>query len=149
MGENRGSTLEVVVSRMKMRGSGIRFILVSATVPNIDDIAAWIGNPRKSGPAHVLKVGLFRNPVPRKPLKNIGCIQFGEEYRPCKLARHVAAFNRRRENNDFQFTKLLDSKLFGIIQQYSSGKPILVFVSTRKGDSKLWLPQSVADTTEH
>ncbi|KAH6918431.1 Sec63 Brl domain-containing protein [Coprinopsis sp. MPI-PUGE-AT-0042] len=113
LGESRGSTLEVVVSRMKMRGSKTRFILVSATVPNIDDIAAWIGNSAKSGPAKVLK--------------------FGEEFRPCKLARHVVPFNRKKDSNDFQFAKVLDSKLFGIIQQYSAGKPILVFVSTRKG----------------
>ena len=42
--ESRGSTLEVVASRMKFRGSLIRFILVSATVPNIQDVAAWIGS---------------------------------------------------------------------------------------------------------
>lgn len=44
LNETRGSTLEVVVSRMKLRGSSVRFILVSATVPNIEDIAAWIGS---------------------------------------------------------------------------------------------------------
>lgn len=43
LNESRGSTLEVVTSRMKFRGSLIRFILVSATVPNIQDVAAWIG----------------------------------------------------------------------------------------------------------
>ncbi|TFK30070.1 P-loop containing nucleoside triphosphate hydrolase protein [Coprinopsis marcescibilis] len=113
LGETRGSTLEVVVSRMKMRGSGTRFVLVSATVPNIDDIACWIGNSQNSGPAITLK--------------------FGEEYRPCKLTRHVVGFGRRREQNTFQFVKILDAKLFGVIQKYSAGKPILVFVATRKG----------------
>ena len=29
---------------MKLRGSDVRFMLVSATVPNIADIAAWIGS---------------------------------------------------------------------------------------------------------
>jgi hypothetical protein len=43
LNESRGSTLEVVTSRMKFRGSLIRFVLVSATVPNIQDVAAWIG----------------------------------------------------------------------------------------------------------
>ena len=28
---------------MKARGSNVRFALVSATVPNIDDVASWIG----------------------------------------------------------------------------------------------------------
>ncbi|KAG1891431.1 P-loop containing nucleoside triphosphate hydrolase protein [Suillus subluteus] len=44
LNESRGSTLEVVVSRMKARGSNVRFLLVSATVPNIEDVASWIGS---------------------------------------------------------------------------------------------------------
>lgn len=50
LNETRGSTLEVVISRMKTRGSAVRFVLVSATVPNIEDISSWIasaGNPDK------------------------------------------------------------------------------------------------------
>lgn len=43
LNESRGSTLEVCIARMKLRGSAVRFILVSATAPNIGDIAAWIG----------------------------------------------------------------------------------------------------------
>lgn len=30
---------------MKSLGLGVRFLLVSATVPNICDIADWVGNP--------------------------------------------------------------------------------------------------------
>ncbi|KAJ7934190.1 hypothetical protein B0H13DRAFT_649676, partial [Mycena leptocephala] len=41
--------------------------LVSATVPNIEDIASWIGNKR-------------RNAV----------FEFAEDFRPCKPTRHVA-----------------------------------------------------------
>lgn len=37
--EKRGATLEVVISRMKQIGSNIRFIALSATVPNILDVA--------------------------------------------------------------------------------------------------------------
>jgi replicative superfamily II helicase len=44
LNETRGSTLEVVISRMRTRGSAVRFVLVSATVPNIEDIASWIGS---------------------------------------------------------------------------------------------------------
>jgi ATP-dependent DNA helicase HFM1/MER3 len=44
LNETRGSTLEVVISRMRTQGSGVRFVLVSATVPNIKDIASWIGS---------------------------------------------------------------------------------------------------------
>jgi ATP-dependent DNA helicase HFM1/MER3 len=56
LNESRGSTLEVVISRMKARGSNVRFLLVSATVPNIDDVASWIGNSN-NGPAKTFEVG--------------------------------------------------------------------------------------------
>ncbi|KAF9075685.1 Sec63 Brl domain-containing protein [Rhodocollybia butyracea] len=113
LNETRGSTLEVVVSRMKLRGSSVRFLFVSATVPNIQDIANWIGQDAQSGSA--------------------GVYQFGEEYRPCKLVRHVVGFPRPKGQNEFLFSKNLDYKLFPTLQTYSVGKPILVFVSSRKG----------------
>ncbi|KAF7311383.1 DEAD/DEAH-box DNA helicase [Mycena kentingensis (nom. inval.)] len=113
LNETRGSTLEVVISRMKSRGSAVRFVLVSATVPNIEDIAAWIGNQRLDGPATVF--------------------EFGEEFRPCKLTRHVIPVDRGRSENDFQFGHKLDRRLFPALQNHAVGKPILVFVATRKG----------------
>jgi ATP-dependent DNA helicase HFM1/MER3 len=33
---------------MKARGSDVRFLLVSATVPNIEDVASWIGSSHVS-----------------------------------------------------------------------------------------------------
>ncbi|KAJ7256507.1 Sec63 Brl domain-containing protein [Mycena haematopus] len=113
LNETRGSTLEVVISRMKTRGSTVRFVLVSATVPNIHDIAAWIGNKRRDDAAIVF--------------------QFGEDFRPCKLTRHVVGVPRQRGDNDFSFARKLDYKVFPALQAHSIGKPILVFVSTRKG----------------
>ncbi|TRM59292.1 Sec63 Brl domain-containing protein [Schizophyllum amplum] len=114
LNETRGSTLEVVISRMKTRGTSVRFVMVSATVPNIQDIASWVGSARnRSEPAKVY--------------------EFGEEYRPCKLTRHVVGVPRQKNSNDFQFAKILDYKIFETLQTYSSGKPILVFVATRKG----------------
>jgi ATP-dependent DNA helicase HFM1/MER3 len=39
--DERGATLEAVVSRMKSIGTKVRFVALSATVPNADDIATW------------------------------------------------------------------------------------------------------------
>ncbi|KAL7283636.1 hypothetical protein ACG7TL_003072 [Trametes sanguinea] len=113
LNESRGSTLEVVVSRMKLRGSSVRFLVVSATVPNIVDVADWIGNRANDGPALVK--------------------EFGEEYRPCKLSRFVYGVQRRRDTNDFVFAKALDYRLYGVLQQHCNNKPVLVFCPTRKG----------------
>jgi ATP-dependent DNA helicase HFM1/MER3 len=54
--ESRGSTLEVVICRMKMRGSAVRFVAVSATVPNIDDVAHWIASRYSNGAAASFQV---------------------------------------------------------------------------------------------
>ncbi|CAK5265299.1 unnamed protein product [Mycena citricolor] len=124
LNESRGSTLEVVISRMKTRGSAVRFVLVSATVPNIDDIAAWIGNSQRDAAAKVF--------------------EFGEQFRPCKLTRHVIGVARQKNENDFSFARKLDFKLFGALQTYSVGKPILVFVSTRKGVCELQINVELA-----
>ncbi|KAI9466064.1 P-loop containing nucleoside triphosphate hydrolase protein [Lactarius psammicola] len=113
LNELRGSTLEVVVSRMKTRGSAVRFVAVSATVPNIDDVARWISSRHSNGAAATLS--------------------FGEEYRPCQLSRFVYGFPRGKNQNDFLFARSLNYRLFPLLQQHSANKPILIFVSTRKG----------------
>ena len=43
--EDRGAVLEVVIARMKLRAR-VRFVAVSATVPNIHDVSKWIGEGR-------------------------------------------------------------------------------------------------------
>ncbi|RPD80369.1 P-loop containing nucleoside triphosphate hydrolase protein [Lentinus tigrinus ALCF2SS1-7] len=113
LNETRGSTLEVVVSRMKLRGRSVRFIVVSATVPNIQDVADWIGNPSRDGTAIVK--------------------EFGEEFRPCKLSKFVYGLPRRKDTNDFAFAKALDYKCYSVLQQHCYNKPVLVFCATRKG----------------
>ncbi|KAM3083752.1 ATP-dependent DNA helicase MER3 [Clarireedia jacksonii] len=108
----RGATLEAVVSRMKSQGASVRFVALSATVPNSEDIATWLGKDSvdKNSPAH------------RET--------FGEEFRPVKLQKHVYGYESR--TNDFAFEKILDGKLPTLIQKYSCKKPIMVFCFTRK-----------------
>ncbi|KAG1754344.1 hypothetical protein EDB19DRAFT_1902496 [Suillus lakei] len=115
LNESRGSTLEVVVSRMKARGSDVRFLLVSATVPNIEDVASWIGSNHTSS-GHPGQI-----------------FQFGDEYRPCRLTRFVYGVDKPRGQNDFAYAHTLDARLFTVLQHHAVDKPILVFCPTRKG----------------
>lgn len=110
--ESRGATLEAVVSRMKTYGSKVRFIALSATVPNAADIACWLGkdygHPRL--PAH-LEV-------------------FGEDFRPVKLQKFVHGFDAKL--SDHAFDSYLNSQLWKYIEMHTQRKPILVFCMTRK-----------------
>jgi len=109
--EDRGATLEAVVSRMKSVGSDVRFVALSATVPNSEDIAAWLGKDPMN--QHI--------PASRE--------RFGEEFRPVKLQKHVCGYQSTA--NDFAFEKTLDSKLFDVISKCSHRKPMMVFCATR------------------
>lgn len=110
--EDRGAVLEAVVSRMKSLGSDVRFVALSATVPNFHDVAAWLGKntaePYNAAPYEI----------------------FGEEFRPVKLQKHVCGV-ASQNSNDFAFEKSLDAKLPDIISKYSAGKPLIVFCATR------------------
>ncbi|KAL8699694.1 MAG: hypothetical protein Q9201_005856 [Fulgogasparrea decipioides] len=110
--ETRGACLEAVVSRMKSVATDVRFIALSATVPNSDDIATWLGqNPTTQHlPAHRER--------------------FGEEFRPVRLQKHV--YGLPFNGNDWGFEKVCDPKLPEIIAKHSQKKPIMVFCITRK-----------------
>jgi ATP-dependent DNA helicase HFM1/MER3 len=86
----RGATLEAVVSRMKSLGCHVRFVALSATVPNSEDIATWLGknNSEQGQPAQRFT--------------------FDESFRPVKLQKHVVGV--ASQSNDFAFDKQLDAK---------------------------------------
>nr|CAG8495207.1 8314_t:CDS:10 [Entrophospora candida] len=143
--EDRGSILEV--SRMKIMGAKCRIIAVSATIPNINDVAVWISlnsqieSDSSSNNQHQQKAKI---------------LEFGEEYRPVKLSRHVLSY--KSDGNAFKFDKSINDKqvnyanfkmfnnhhnsyysyyfklyrLLDIIKNYSDGKPVMVFCTTRK-----------------
>ena len=109
--EERGATLEAVVSRMKSVGSNVRFVALSATVPNSDDIAAWLGKDSMNPEVPAMRE------------------KFGEEFRPVRLKKHVCGY--QASTNDFAFDKSLNGKLPEVISKWSQRKPIMVFCFTR------------------
>lgn len=109
--EDRGATLEAVVSRMKSVGSDVRFIALSATIPNFADVATWLGRDTMN---------------PDQPASKE---RFGEEFRPVKLSKHVCGY--QTNSNDFAFEKMLNAKLPEVIAKHSHRKPIMVFCFTR------------------
>ncbi|GAA94271.1 uncharacterized protein L969DRAFT_55148 [Mixia osmundae IAM 14324] len=111
LNEKRGSTLEVIVMRMRSRVLGLRVIAVSATVPNVSDVAQWL-HASDGSPAI--------------------CLSFGDEVRPCALTRAVCAYPRKPQTNDFVFARSLDSKLIDVVQKYCDHRPALIFCNSRK-----------------
>ncbi|XP_057464272.1 DExH-box ATP-dependent RNA helicase DExH17 isoform X1 [Actinidia eriantha] len=117
LNDPRGAALEAIVSRIKLLAcnpemksstlSCVRFLAVSATIPNIGDLAEWLMVPFQ------------------------GIKRFGEEMRPVKLTTKVFGYTPAK--NDFLFEKRLQNYIFDLLMQYSRGKSALIFCSTRKG----------------
>ncbi|OIV97201.1 hypothetical protein TanjilG_28952 [Lupinus angustifolius] len=117
LNDPRGASLEAIVSRIKIVACNpklklnpiaqVRFLAVSATIPNIEDLAEWLKVPDN------------------------GIKRFGEEMRPVKLTTKV--FGYAPAKNDFLFEKRLQNYIFDILMQFSRGKSALIFCSTRKG----------------
>jgi ATP-dependent DNA helicase HFM1/MER3 len=111
----RGATLEAAVSRMQTMHEGldsqIRFVAISATIPNIEDLSAWI-NAGSS--------------------QSVGEHKFGESYRPVKLQVSVESYSS--SGNPWIFDKVLNKKVADVLTKYNPDlRPTLVFCSTRKG----------------
>lgn len=90
LNEGRGAVLEAVVSRMKSVGSNVRFIALSATIPNSEDIATWLGKDAT----------LQHLPAHRE--------LFGEEFRPVKLQKFVYGY--QSNGNNFAFDRVCGTK---------------------------------------
>ncbi|XP_020099757.1 ATP-dependent DNA helicase MER3 homolog isoform X3 [Ananas comosus] len=96
LNDPRGAALEAIVSRTKMLSripdmrstplADVRFIAVSATIPNIEDLAEWLLVPPQ------------------------GIKRFGEEMRPVKLTTKVFGYAPAR--NDFLFERRLQNFIF-------------------------------------
>lgn len=89
--------------------AGVRFVAVSATVPNAGDLAEWLGAPPQN-----IKV-------------------FGDEMRPVRLTTTVKGF--QKTNSDFLFDRRLTDKIWPVLMEFNRGKPALVFCPSRAGTS--------------
>lgn len=90
-----------VCMSMQLPIARVRFVAVSATVPNVRDIAQWL---------HVPPAGL---------------LVFGEEMRPVRLVTHVRGYSQT--GNDYLFERRLSDYLPGIVAEFSKGRPSLIF----------------------
>lgn len=127
VGEDRGATLEMVVVRMQMLRDEMtlkmseqkdpsvterktRIIAISATFPNLDDVATWMKCEK-------------------------GCHEFSELFRPVPLITHVVACGNC--SNPFVFDKTLDSKISGIIRKFCDKKQSMVFCASKASAENL------------
>jgi ATP-dependent DNA helicase HFM1/MER3 len=81
--------------------ASVRFVAVSATIPNFQDIAAWLHVPP------------------------CAALQFGEELRPVKLTTYVKGYAPAK--NDFLFERRLNNFLHDVVLEHHHGRPALVF----------------------
>lgn len=117
--EERGAAMEAIVSRVKaIQGAAAtardaasrlctRIVAISGTLPNVRDMAEWLG---------VCPAMTFA---------------FAASDRPVPLTVRVISY-AHDTSNPFAFHRFLSFKIFSLIQQYSEGKPTLVFCASRK-----------------
>ncbi|CEM04626.1 unnamed protein product [Vitrella brassicaformis CCMP3155] len=111
LGSKRGPCLEAVVARHMIQAKP-RLVAVSATVPNLDDVASWLGCGADPG-------ATMR--------------RFDATYRPVPLQHIVYGYPPAKDNNGFLFERGLNQHVPELIRRHSSGRPCLVFCVTKKG----------------
>lgn len=125
--DERGATLEAVATRMKSNGSQVRIIALSATIPNPEDIATWLG--KDSVNRHI--------PAAME--------RFGEEFRPVRLQKHVVGVHT--SSNDFAFDKALDNRYDSIFSALIND--CSKFKQTSGGHLKIFSEQTNHDLLCH
>uniref|UniRef100_A0A2S2Q4M4 Putative ATP-dependent DNA helicase HFM1 n=1 Tax=Sipha flava TaxID=143950 RepID=A0A2S2Q4M4_9HEMI len=102
--------MKIIPKFTKLINFTLRFVAVSATVSNIEDIAKWLRS-NQNDPTHYFKSN--------------------EDERPVKLQKIVLGYNYNPCSN-YKFDIDLTYKLKMLILQYSKGRPTLIFCTTRK-----------------
>lgn len=122
----RGDHLEVGLMNFTKHNKDARIILLSATMPNIDDMAGWL-----------------------KIISNKSCFVINSNYRPCPLKIHYEAYDDSFSSyNHLENEKI--NKCLDIIDYYPKDK-FLIFVHTKKTGEMLKkeLINSGVDTEFH
>lgn len=86
---------------MQLPIATFRAIAISASIPNIRDIAEWLNAPPEA------------------------VLEFGEELRPVKLNTFVRGYASTK--TDFLFERRLNDHILHVINEHSQEKPALVF----------------------
>lgn len=107
-----GSTGAEIPPRYGVTSKTLRIVSLSATLPNIEDIAAFIG----AGAAY----------------------SFDSSYRPVPLITHVIGLGYSGKNV-FMFDKNMGKEIPGLLRRFSNGKPAIVFCHTKKQTETLAL----------
>ncbi len=104
--DERGSVLEVTISRLR-RLCDPRVVALSATMPNSDDVAAWLDAPEET------------------------TFSFGEEYRPVPLEARVATYSHGENAFADKYRRLY--RALDLAEQHIREEgQALVFVSSRQ-----------------
>lgn len=114
--DQRGATLEAIVSRMKSIGNDIRFVALSATIPNSEDIATWLTKNQQA-----------------RDLPAITEV-FDDSFRPLQLKRHI--LGHEGPYNPWAFEGALTDKMPQVVAKYSRGKPVMIFCPTKDSTQK-------------
>jgi replicative superfamily II helicase len=109
--DSRGGTLEAVISRMRrissIYGKKLRIVALSGTMPNIGDVARWLGAPREN------------------------VLEFDGSYRPVELETDVLPYYPKANSFFNKYVRLY--RAFDLIKkELGDGHQALIFVSTRQ-----------------
>lgn len=114
--DSRGATLEAIVSRMKAIGNNIRFVALSATIPNSQDVAVWLTRNQEA-----------RHLPARREV-------FDDSFRPVQLKKHI--LGHEGPYNPWALDTALTSKIPDIVAKYGKRKATMIFCPTKESAQK-------------
>ncbi|WWC64169.1 uncharacterized protein I303_106777 [Kwoniella dejecticola CBS 10117] len=127
--EDRGATLEVVMSRIKQKVPNVRIVALSATVPNIDDVARWIGQRQDQ---YQLSSDLYSG----ADLDENGVLASEKKDTFHRMAQakvyRKLVYGVDGGGNEWSLAPKLDANLYPLLMMHAEGKPVLIFCPTRK-----------------